>query len=185
MALPEPGVGPEAKVPQASWPAWGPASGFGKLTPMATLICSRGHANPLGQGFCGECGEDLTRPDPAPETAEPRAPARPASHRLSTPARLALVALLLVIVFAAVALVALLAGRKDSTPVAPSAPTEGRGNAVVVWYFPVSTPETDLMDRVDTFCSAHPDVGSIQVNFVDLNSGNLTTGQSQTYPCPN
>lgn len=152
--------------------------------PMATLICSQGHPNPVGQRFCGECGEDLTTSGPAPEPDGGRTGAAAgASPRLSTSTRYTLVAFALAVVFAFVAVAALLVGPRHSSPSAPSATTVARGNAVLVWYFPATTPETDLVDRVDAECAAHPEVGAIQVHFIDLDVGNLATSESRTYPC--
>jgi hypothetical protein len=150
---------------------------------VATLICSQGHPNPVGQRFCGDCGEDLAPPaaDPAPAPAPPAGDAGP---RPSSGNRYVLVALGAVIVVAAVALVVLLVSRASDDPASPPATTVVRGDAVWTWYFPATTSEAEVTQRVDTACSTHPEVGSIQVTMVDTDVGNFDNAQSHTFTCP-
>jgi hypothetical protein len=153
------------------------------LSGMATLVCSKGHANPLGQRFCGECGEDLTQATDLPEverdtsSTEAATPGPEARHWLAWIV-IAVGVLCLVIVGGAL----LQRSNRSSTPtVTTSAP---RGDRQVVWYFPASTPATDLVSRVDEECAAQPDLGSIVVNLIDLGTDTLAPVDTKTYPCP-
>ena len=164
---------------------------------MATLTCSQGHPNPLGQNFCGTCGEDLTLDDepvhepvgppagqpagePSGDVAEGPAPVvdNPVSRRMGW------VLFALAAVFLAVAVIGFVVARRHTT--ANPAPVPANSVArdqKVVWYFPETTAETDLVNRVEQFCAANPAVASIQINLMDLDQGNMAPVLSTDYPC--
>jgi len=154
------------------------------LSGMATLVCSKGHANPLGQRFCGECGEDLTQATDLPEAARDTS-----GTEAATPARAARHSLAWIVVAVGVVCLVIVGGalsfRSNGSSSTPTATTSApRGDRQVVWYFPASTPATDIVSQVDGECAAQPDVGSIVVNLIDLGTDTLTPVDTKTYPCP-
>ena len=88
-------------------------------------------------------------------------------------------------VFLSVAVVGFLVARRQT-----SSPGTGPGPAStvtrqqkVVWYFPQTTAETDLVNRVDQFCAANPSVATVEINLMDLDEGNMTSVVTTDYPC--
>ena len=150
------------------------------LAAMATLVCSMGHPNPIGQRFCGACGEDLTVPNLDADAA----PAEVVPVGTSRRARVRWITIAASVAIGAIIAIALAFGQRSNRSSPPSVTTVVRGDQTLVWYFPVATPDTETTSRVNDECAAHPEVGTIQVNFIDLDRGSLTPVDSKSYRCP-